>query len=388
MKKIEYLLKKNRSIQAIYIFVFSLLFKFIGLFIRVDKKLILFNSFGGKLFNDSPKVLYEAIKKDERFKDYKLVWAFKEPKKFKDVVDCTIVKQDFFRYFIIALKARYWITNVNIERGLKFKRKRNICLNTWHGTGPKTIGNAVKGRKDYNFSNIDFLLADGEFLKDNFIKNFNANPENIYLIGRPREDCLFECKKNLTEARNKILEKMGYPKNKKYVLFAPTWRETSNGGKSYDIGFSFDLTKWSTALGEDYIILFRAHSITNSYNIPSLKNVIDVTSVPDINLLYIIADILVSDYSSCFADFSILEKPIFCYAPDYEEYRSTRGLLFDLEPFYTSGVIKDEDKFLNAIINMDYEKECENSRKYNKHFVSSTGKATQKSLDLLLQKNV
>ena len=386
MNRLEFLLKKNRFAQAIYIFVFSLFYRFIGLFIKVDKKLILFNSFSGRLFNDSPRVLYEAIKSNPKYKNYKCVWAFTKPNKFKDKCECKIVKMDSFKYFVTALKAKYWVTNVNIERGLKIKRKRNICLNTWHGTGPKTGGNDVKGRKDYNFSNIDFILADGPFLKNYFVKNFHANEKNIFEIGRPREDILFEAKNNLEEKKKQLLRKFNFPSNKKYLLFAPTWRESTNFGKSYEIGINFNLKHWSDVLGEDYIILFRAHSITTSYEIPMCKNIIDVTSFEEINELYIISDILVSDYSSCFTDFSILEKPMFCFAPDYVTYKKDRGLVYDMEPYFTGGVIKEEAELLKNIKNLNIEKEKNNSRRFNKSFTTCRGNSTEKCLELLFSK--
>lgn len=386
MARLEHILKTNSFLQKIYVIVFTIFFRFIGLFVRTDEHLILFNSFSGKLFNDSPRVLFEAISSDKKYKDYKCVWAFNDPKKFKDKVHCMIVKQDSFKYFITAMRAKYWITNVNIQRGLKLKRKHNICLNTWHGTGPKTIGNAVKGRRDYNFQNIDFILSDGPFLKDSFIKNFGAKPEHVYEIGRPREDALFEAKKDLVQAKDDALKRLKLPSNKKIILFAPTWRETVNGGKTYDIGFGFNLNKWVEVLGNDYVILFRAHSITNSYSIPNHPNIIDVTNVEDINDLYIASDILVSDYSSCFTDFSILEKPMLCYAPDYDTYSAERGLVYDLNPLFSQGVIKNEDMLLNAILNIDFNQERINSQKYCKTFVTSNGNATEKSLKLLFSK--
>lgn len=386
MKRLEYFLKKNRFAQALYIFVFSTIYRFIGFFIKTDKKLILFNSFSGKLFNDSPRVIYEAIIKDPKYKDYKCVWAFSNPAKYKDQCGSEIVKMDSFKYFVTALKAKYWVTNVNIERGLKIKRKRNICLNTWHGTGPKTIGNGVKGRKDYNFSNIDFILADGEFLKDSFIRNFNATRDNVYLIGRPREDVLFKTKEQLSMLKKQIIRKYRFPKGKKLILFAPTWRESTNNGKTYNVGFSFDLQHWVNVLGDEYIILFRAHSITNEYQIPKNKNIIDVTNIDNINELYIVSDILISDYSSCFTDFSILEKPILCYAPDYDSYRKERGLVYDLEAYFVNGVIQSEDKLLECICHMDIDAEIENSAKYKKHFISCNGNATERAIELLFSK--
>lgn len=384
MKRIEHLIKTNRIIQKIYIIVFTTFFCFIRLFLRIDKKLVLFNSFSGKLFNDSPRILFEKMKNDPRFEGYRFVWAFTNPQKYKEVVDCKVVKQDSFKYFITAMKARYWITNVNIERGLKIKRKGNIYLNTWHGTGPKKGGNAVKGRKDYNFSNVNYILADGEFLKKIFIESFNAKESNIKVIGRPREDFLFAHKDDQSSLKKELLEKFRLPSNKKYILFAPTWRETTNHGKSYSIGSLFNLSYWVEELGPEYVILFRAHSITNEYAISQHKNIVDVTKVDNINELYILADILISDYSSCFTDFSIFGKPMFCFAPDYDSYSEQRGLLYDLNEFFTSGVIKDEKTLITAIKSMDYTKEKENTLRFSKKFISCNGHATEKCIDLLL----
>ena len=81
-KRLEYLLKHNTIVQSMYKYGMSFIFRFIGLFIKTKKKLILFNSFGGRKFNDSPRVIFEAMQKDLRFKDYLFVWAFEEPDKF------------------------------------------------------------------------------------------------------------------------------------------------------------------------------------------------------------------------------------------------------------------------------------------------------------------
>ena len=122
-------------------------FRCMGLFTKTDNKLILFNSFGGRKFNDSPKVLFEAMLNDPRFAGYKFVWAFEEPEKCK-ISGAKSIKIDSPEYFKTALKAKVWISSVNIERGLHFKKRSTIYINTWHGAGTKLIGNACNGRKD------------------------------------------------------------------------------------------------------------------------------------------------------------------------------------------------------------------------------------------------
>ena len=385
MKKIEYLLKNNLLIQKLYCIVFTVFFRFIGLFIRIDKKLVIFNSFSGKSFNDSPKVLYEAMLSRPEFKDYKFVWSFNHPKEFKGKLSCEVVKQDSFKYFLRVLKAGYWITNVNIERGLKLQRKGNFYINTWHGTGPKTSGNFVKNRKDYDFKHVNAILTTCEYHENLFINGFNARRSSLFRYGRPREDYLFNVLGDLDNENRRLREKYSLPFDKKIILFAPTWRETKDKGETYGTLQLFDLDKWSKELGGNYIILFKAHSITNSYSIPKSSLVIDMSSVEDINELYVMSDYLVSDYSSCFSDFSILEKPMFCYAPDYDEYISNRGILFDLNKYFVDKVIKDENTLIRAIKELDFEKYAEKTRDFKKEFACTEGNATEKVLSLILR---
>ena len=132
--KIAWLIKHIPFIQWLYQKVMSLVFRVMGLFISVDDKLVLLSSYGGDQYSDSPKVIFEAMKTDSRFTGYHFVWAFGDPSKF-DVPGADKVKIDTLSYFKTALRAKVWITNVNIERGLHFKKKSQVYLNTWHGNG-------------------------------------------------------------------------------------------------------------------------------------------------------------------------------------------------------------------------------------------------------------
>ena len=115
--KIKNIIKYNRWIYRIYYRIFNTLLKFWGAFIRTDKSLILINSFAGRKYDDSPKNIYEEIKRDSRFKDCKNVWAFENPEQYGDI-GCIKIKTVTIEYFKTALKARVWITNSSVERGL------------------------------------------------------------------------------------------------------------------------------------------------------------------------------------------------------------------------------------------------------------------------------
>lgn len=349
-------------------------FRFIGLFIKTSDKMILYSSYGGDQYNDSPKVLFEAIKQDPRFSEYKHVWAFADPKAFI-VPDAEKVKIDSLAYFITALKAKIWITNVNIERGLHFKRKKQIYLNTWHGTGPKKGGNAVKGRKDYDFSYVDIICVDGKYARDEMVNWFNAKDENLLYCGRPREDVLF-CLN--VETTKKVKENLNIPEGKKIILYMPTWREYGN----LELNYKY----WEDELSGEYVILTRAHHFSKtSINIANNTFWIDVTLYPEVNELYWISDILISDYSSAFFDFGLLGKPMICFAYDYEQYEAGNGLLMNIKNEFPNGIKRNEKEVIDFIRTMDYKKESIKCKKYVEGYVKHPGNATIACIDRIYE---
>lgn len=371
-ENISYLIKHNTIIQFLYRKIMSFCFNFLGVFIQTDDKLILFSSYGGKQYSDSPKVLFEAMQNDVRFAEYKYVWAFERPQDYS-LKNAEKVKIDSLKYFFTALKAKGWVTNVNIERGLHFKKNKTVYLNTWHGTGPKKSGNAVKGRKDYDFSNVDILCCDGEYLKNIFLKYFNAIEKSMVYCGRPREDELVSFHK---EDYIRIREDLGIGMNETVVLYMPTWREYGNKPLNYGL--------WEKELKSNYKVLIRAHHITEADLQPLTSNMWkDVTDYPSVNKLYCVADILVSDYSSAFWDYSLLSKPMFCYAYDYEKYCNSTGLLIDLAKEFPNGIIKSEEELIRKIKSIDYLDECKKTEKFCKKYLKHSESATQYCLNRL-----
>ena len=133
------LLKNNQFFYWLYSTIMNLFLGILRIFIKVDEHVILFNSFGGKKFDDSPKAIFEYMSNEEKYKEYKFYWGIDEPEKFI-IKKAIVLKNNSLKYFMTALRAKYWITNSSIERGLKFKNKKTIYINTWHGTAIKKIG--------------------------------------------------------------------------------------------------------------------------------------------------------------------------------------------------------------------------------------------------------
>ncbi len=371
-QRLIYLLKHNAAIQKLYRVVMSFVFRVWGVFVPTDDMLVIFVSFMGKGFNDSPKAVYDYMQAHPAYKQYRCVWAFEDPSSFPDL-DTVII--DSPAYFKTALKAKYWVTNTNIERGLKFKKKSQRYLNTWHGIALKHIGNDCPGRKDYNFDTVDYLVVSGAHDEKVWKSAFHAQEKAYLRCGMPRNEELWLATE---EKKLAMREKLGIPAGKKLILYAPTWRESTDGGKSYEIKPPIHFDRWKEALGEEYIILFRAHhQTTRVLGVQYDEFVRDASAYPAVNDLMIASDILITDYSAIAFDYAVLCRPIFVYAYDYDTYLADRGTYFDIDERYPNKSCRTEDELLSRIKGIDYRLECENTKRFRDEFVSYGVGATE-----------
>jgi CDP-glycerol glycerophosphotransferase len=274
-----------------------------------------------------------------------------------------------------------WITNVGVERALNLKGKNTLYINTWHGTPIKKIGKDLKDAL-FTFTSkhegkYDYFCVQGEFEKKIYNRAFNIPEANLVLTGLPRNDVLINFDK-ITP--NSIKRKLGLPIDKKIILYAPTFREFNN----YQFKTPIDWKKWEHCLSDKYVVVLRVHhAVVGSININNMDEFIyDYSSYPDLNDLMIVSDLLISDYSSIFFDYSILGKPMLCYAYDYEEYSKKRGLYFDIRKEIPGG-FSSEDELIDQIIKMDYESAKKSTEDFKHKYVEDYGEATRKVVDLV-----
>ena len=356
----------------------SFIINVLRLFVKTDDRLILFNSFAGRKFDDSPKAIYDVMKNDKRFCDYKLIWAFHQPDKFSNVEK---IKTDGIKYFLTALKARVWITNSSVERGLNFTGKHTFYFNTWHGTPMKKMGsdiiatNSSFGAKGKN--HFDLMMSQGRFETEIFSRAFGIPKDKFFEAGLPRNDILA----NYSESyRQDIRSNLGIIEDKTVILYAPTFREYEKDD-NYGVVMAppIDLIKWEKEL-TNCILLIRAHyEVSKIMNIQDNNFVRNMTNYPDINDLYIAADILISDYSSVFFDYSITGKPMYHFTYDYDKYASKRGMYFDIRDYVSGGITEDE--VIELIKNEDTEKESNRTIKFRNEFINFYGHAAECAVD-------
>ena len=362
-ERIIFFIKHNSLAQKLYRICGSLLIRTMGLFVKTDPNLIVFISLMGTRFNDSPKAIYEYIKRNEHYRKYQMVWAFVQPKDFPGIPS---VKLDSLKFFITALKAGYWVSNTQFERGLTYKKRKTKYMYTMHGTAIKLSGNDCPGRNDFDFRTVNYLCVQSDFDKYVFERSFRARKNCFLESGRPCNDVLWHANE---EQKKQLHEKLKLPDGKKVILYAPTWRESTNGGRSYDLKPPIDFQKWKDYLSDEYVVLFRAHHITTKLMDVTFDDfILNYSDYPDVNDLFIVSDILITDYSSVMVDFAILERPIFCFAYDYNEYLKERGTYFDLDKELPNKPCRTQEELLEMINSIDFEEQKVRSKRFKEKY--------------------
>ena len=376
--RISQLIRHNNYIYHCFAFLGKASLNILKLFVKPDDKLILFNSFGGKKYDDSPKEIYERMIKDDRFKSYRLVWAFSNPQSFPEVKNK--IKSDGIDYFITALKARCWVSNTSIQRGIDFKGKRTISFNTWHGSPIKKMGIDVSQSYDNTIiKNNDLILAQSQYDVETLSKAWKIPRDRFSVSGLPRNDYLAKNHDDIKEIR----QKLGISDGKKIILNAPTYRDYALDRFSQICMVPpIDFEYWQQQLQKEWVVIIRAHyEVTNALKLSQNPMWIDLSNYPSLNELMIISDLMISDYSSVIIDYSILAKPILGFTYDYDEYERKRGLYFDVRQYLSC--FNDGNRLVDYINEMDHKNEKKKTMELRKKFVEQFGSATENAVDLI-----
>ena len=231
---------------------------------------------------------------------------------------------------------------------------------------------------------MDFFCFNGEYEREFIKRDFNVRDEALIPTGYPRNDALYESDDQKKES---IRRKLCIPDEKRIILYAPTWRESTDGGSSYKLAPPIDWKKWEEKLGDQYIVLLRTHHYTTELlNVQFNDFVRDYSDYPQVNDLLIVADVLISDYSCIQLDYSILGRPQLCFGYDYDEYKAVRGFYFDLEQTMPNGVMRNEDQVIDHLLNMDYEEDCRKSRKFRDEHMEYGGDAALRCIEAVFGK--
>jgi CDP-glycerol glycerophosphotransferase len=274
-----------------------------------------------------------------------------------------------------------------------------LYLQTWHGTPLKRIaldverpqftnGMAYHDRLRKDVASWNALLSANTFSTPIFRRAFGFDGD-ILEYGYPRNDLLRSADSAGRAAD--VRRQLGLPADKRIVLYAPTWRDDATiRAAGYGFPLHLDFDALAQALGPDHITLVRAHQMIQETLVTGVTDgrVIDVTSYPDMADLLLIADVLITDYSSAMFDFAVTGRPMLFFTYDLERYRDKlRGFYFDFEAEAPGPLLRTSDDLIDAARSAD-----DISRGYRAAYDSfaakfcslEDGKAAVRAVDWLL----
>ncbi|MEU6317393.1 CDP-glycerol glycerophosphotransferase family protein [Streptomyces sp. NPDC047009] len=235
-------------------------------------------------------------------------------------------------YWDVLARATYLVNNANFADGV-VKRPGSVHLQTQHGTPLKKMGvdqstYPVVAAATGSFTKLlarvdrwDYNLSSNRHSTEMWERAFPGSYETLE-YGYPRNDVYCTA---TAEDVARIRRELGVPEDRKALLYAPTHRDHSTGFRT-----RLDLEAFCEAIGDQYVVLLRAHYFYDQGAAGSGGRIIDVTGHRSSEDVCLASDALITDYSSIMFDYANLNRPIVVYADDWEVYREIRGVYFDL----------------------------------------------------------
>jgi len=357
---------------------------FFILFPIIKKNRIFFISMNGNSYGCNPRAITESLLEKFANKEIVIYWAFKKgftPKNLDKRIK--VVTLFSFRYFRAIVTSKVIINNQRFRVGRDFlKRKKQIYIQTWHGTALKKIekdaenalslGYKLNAPKDSN--SWDLALSGSKYHTETLKNSFWYTGE-IRETGMPRNDIFFNSEK-VNSIRNSFYDKYKIPENENIVLFAPTFRNNAENN-FFDLDVKELLNNIKIKFGGEWSFFIKLHpNLLNKVKAESVIisqgcRITDVTSYPDMQEILAITSVLITDYSSSIFDFMLTKRPCFLYIPDYQQYE--RGTYFNVEelPFPFS---KDNERLNYNISTFNEEKLLSDIETFENNTLSSVEK--------------
>ena len=271
-------------------------------------------------------------------------------------------------------------------------RKGTRLIQVWHAMGAfKTVGFSRLGKpggpnpRSISHRNYTDAITSAEGICCNYAEAFNMPEKDVHATGIPRTDIFFD-PEYIKATKERLYAKYPRLKDKKVVMFAPTFRGNGQNSAYYNFDW-IDFADLQESLGEDYQFIIKLHPfIKNTDSVPKDNEFfLDLTCEREINDLLFITDVLITDYSSVIFEASLLNIDTIFYVPDLVEYTESRDFYYPFDRYTFGKIAEDMPQLIDAI--QHSENDEEKLLEFKNHFCGACdGHATERFVEMLFDK--
>lgn len=313
-------------------------------------------------FSDNARALYEYMIGQADFKDWQFVWLvepdYVAPRQPNTLFISMRGAKNKLRYLYHLFTSKYLFCTHSHFVEANPKRQIPVCL--WHGTMLKRI--CAMNEREKNQPRKDqyrFFVSPSKFYNEYFCKSFLCKPEQVLTCGYPRNDFLFQ--------KTNILADLGieHGEYSKIIVYMPTFRNPIGGRYSdsdsqtlscLQLDDEEQIKKVSDFfVAHKVLLLIKWHRSDERQfikvchpNIISIDNT--QLNAKDLQVYHLLhyADALITDYSSVFCDYMMLDRPIAFDIADIDSYANNRGFVFNEPLEYMPGyILRTSDDLLS-----------------------------------------
>lgn len=355
----------------------------------INTKKIVFLNFHSDNFTGNNKAIYDEMIKQKWNLNYVMVSNsdIRREYTFRIKKIITTIK---INYNICT--AKYIIVNDYYSLFSMCKlRKGTELIQVWHGGGAfKKFGKdsmqnmasaEIMKRNMRGHGQYTKVIVSSKEVAPIYANAFGVDINKIYPIGIPRADIFFDSSR-MEKIKTSLLDKYPYLLDKKIILYAPTYRDDSRYNESLALNLEYLMER----ISDNYVFVFKMHPFERGkIKIDkSLSSKVFDLSHEEINDLLIIADILITDYSSIIFEYAILQRPMIFFAYDLEKYENEiRGFYYNYTDFVPGPIAYTTEEVVELINKNEWDFEIirKFAIRFNEHF---DGKATDRFIKEVL----
>lgn len=377
-----------------YLILFTILHNIMKIF-PIKRKVTFIMSYGENLI-----FIYDEMKRQKI--DYNVVFLYKptckyEVDSYSDVKSYKFETKNIFHTIksVYHLSTSKYVVIDNYFGSLaKVNFKKGVqCIQIWHAAGaikkfgvlaPSFNKRSLRAQKRFFdvYKNFHKIVVGSDALANIYKDAFVLSDDRILKTGIPRTD-LFFYEQRKQENKENILLINPSLKGKKIILYAPTFRDK----ELVDFDLHLDIDMMYKALKDEYIILIKLHpAVRNKLNHQDKYKdfVYDYSLYPNINDLFLVTDILITDYSSVPFEFCLLNKPMVFFPYDLKKYAKKRGIIGDYKRNVPGPVVYNTNELIDVITKGSFDTEVltEFKLRWNQY---SQGNSSEKLVNYLFK---